>query len=188
MTNESQNNKNFSVKNMTLIGLMAALICILGPFSISLPVSPVPITLATLILYFSIYVLGMKRALLSCVIYMLLGLVGLPVFSGYAGGVGKVVGPTGGYLLGYLLVILIAGMFIDKWTTNYALCILGLILGTAALYLLGSLWLAYQNHLTFQAALAAGTFPFLIGDSIKIILTVIFGPILRKRLIKAGLF
>lgn len=188
MIDDSQNTKHFSVKNMTLIGLMAALICVLGPFAISLPLSPVPITLATLILYFSIYVLGMKRALLSCVIYMLLGLVGLPVFSGYAGGVGKVVGPTGGYLLGYLLVILIAGLFIDKWTSNYALCILGLVLGTAALYLLGSLWLAYQNHLTLQGAFAAGTLPFLIGDSIKIILAAILGPILRKRLIKANLF
>lgn len=188
MTNESQNNKNFSVKNMTLIGLMAALICILGPFAIMLPISPVPITLATLLIYLTIYVLGMKRALLSCIIYMLLGLVGLPVFSGYAGGVGKVVGPTGGYLLGYLLIIVIGGLFIDKWTTNYALCILGLILGTAALYLLGTVWLAYQNHLSFQAALAAGVLPFLIGDSIKIILTAIFGPMLRKRLIKAGLF
>ncbi len=186
MTNETRNTNLFSVKHMTLIGLMAALICILGP--LALPIGPVPISLATLIVYFTVYVLGMKRALLSCIIYLLLGMVGLPVFSGYTGGLGKLMGPTGGYLIGYLVIAVIAGLFIDKWTSNYALCILGLVLGTAGCYLLGTVWLAYQNHMTFQAALAAGVLPFLIGDSIKIILAAVVGPIIRKRLVKAGLF
>lgn len=188
MTSETPKTKSFSAKHMTIIGLMAALLCVVAPISLFLPISPVPISLATLVIYFSLYVLGMKKALLSCVIYLLLGLVGLPVFSGATGGVGKLVGPTGGYLIGYLLLALVAGLFIDKWFPHYLLCLLGMILGTAACYLFGTAWLAYANHITFQAALAAGVLPFLAGDIFKIILALLLGPVIRKRLIKANLF
>ena len=177
---------HFSVKHMTLIGFMAALLSILGPFFLPLPFSPVPVSLTTLILYFTIYVLGMKRALLSCIIYLLIGLVGLPFFTGYVGGVGKITGPTGGYLIGYLLLVVIAGLFIDRWSSNHGLCILGLVLGTVACYLFGTIWLSFQNHLTFPAALTAGVLPFLPVDSIKIILASVLGPMVRKRLMKAG--
>lgn len=71
---------NTKTKELTLIGLMAALTCIAGPLSLPLPFSPVPISLTNLAIYFSVYILGMKRGTISYLVYLLLGLVGLPVF------------------------------------------------------------------------------------------------------------
>ena len=70
---------------LTKIALMAALQCIVSPFAIVFPFSPVPISLATLMLYLSAYILGKRNAVISCGIYLLIGLAGLPVFSGFTG-------------------------------------------------------------------------------------------------------
>ena len=94
--------KFLTTKQMTLIALMTALTCILGPLSIPLPFSPVPISFTNLVLYFSVFVLGTKFSTISYIVYLLIGLVGLPVFSGFSGGPAKVAGPTGGYLVGFV--------------------------------------------------------------------------------------
>ena len=99
-------------KRLTLIGLSAALLCILGPLSIPLPVSPVPITLTNFAVYIIIYILGMHSGTVSVLIYLCLGAVGLPVFSAFSGGLGKLAGPTGGYLAGFLFLALIQGFLI----------------------------------------------------------------------------
>lgn len=176
-----------NTKNLVLTGLMAALICILGPFSIPLPVSPVPLSLTTLAIYFAVYVLGLKRGTLSCIIYVLLGLVGLPVFSGFSGGPGKLFGPTGGYIIGYIFMVLICGLFIDKWPGKWYLCLCGMLLGTAVCYVFGSAWLAFQNSLSLPAALMLGAVPFIPGDLLKIGLALILGIALRKALLHAHL-
>ena len=77
--------KFLTTKQMTLIALMTALTCILGPLSIPLPFSPVPISFTNLVLYFSVFVLGTKFSTISYIVYLLIGLVGLPVFSGFSG-------------------------------------------------------------------------------------------------------
>ena len=104
-----------NIRQLCLIGLFAAIICISAPFSIYLPLSPVPISLATFTIYFCSIVAGMKCGTISVAIYILLGLMGLPVFSGFTGGANRLMGPTGGYLLGYLFMALICGFFVDKW-------------------------------------------------------------------------
>ncbi|MDE7184517.1 MAG: biotin transporter BioY, partial [Lachnospiraceae bacterium] len=80
---------NTKTKELTLIGLMAAITCIAGPLSLPLPFSPVPISLTNLAIYFSVYILGMKRGTISYLVYLLLGLVGLPVFSAFTSGPAK---------------------------------------------------------------------------------------------------
>ncbi|MGN0401193.1 MAG: biotin transporter BioY [Acetatifactor sp.] len=180
------NTKN-TTKNLVLIALMAAIICILGPLSIPLPGGLVPISLTNLAIYFTLYIIGMKRGTVSYLVYLFIGLVGLPVFSGFSGGAGKFFGPTGGYLIGFIFLAVIAGLFIDKWPDNLFLCILGMILGTAVCYVFGTAWLAYQAGYSFRVALAAGVIPFLPGDTIKILLAAFLGPQIRKRIKKAGL-
>ena len=173
-------------KSMVIIALMAAVICVLGPLSISIPVSPVPISLANLAILFTVYVLGMKRGTISCLLYLLLGLVGLPVFSGFSGGAGKLLGPTGGYLIGYIFLALICGYFIDHFQ-NRAIHFIGMVLGTLVLYLFGTAWLAYLASMTFGQALAAGVIPFSPGDLAKIVIAMIAGPAVRKSLARAGI-
>lgn len=167
---------------MILIALMTAVTCILAPLSIPIPMSPVPITLTNLVLFFSIYILGWRNALISLIVYLLLGLVGLPVFSGFSGGLAKMAGPTGGYLIGFLFLVLIAGPFIDRAKTTPLLCAAGMVLGMAVTYAFGTAWLAYQMEISFFAALSIGVLPYLAGDAVKIILALIAGPILKKRL------
>lgn len=86
-----------------------------------------------------------------------------------------------------LMAAVICGIFIDKWTSKRLLCFIGMVLGTAVCYLFGTLWLAYQAGLSFYAALAAGVIPFIPGDLIKIVIAMIVGTEVRKRLKKADL-
>lgn len=190
MSNEQATAKSetkFDIRQMALIGLMTAVICVLAPFSISIPVSPVPISLATFAVCITTYIIGLKRGVLCTFLYLLLGLVGLPVFSGFSSGPGKLFGPTGGYLVGYLFLALICGYIVDKFRSKLWLHFIGMIAGVAACYLFGTVWLAYLKHLSFAAALAAGVIPFIPGDIAKIIIVMIIGPQLYKALNKAHL-
>lgn len=191
MYTESKNGtKKLTTYQLTLTAVMAAVICVLGPISIAIPVSPVPISLASMAVYLAVTVLGMKLGTLSCLIYLLLGLVGIPVFAGGSAGAAKLFGPTGGYLIGYLFLALIAGAFVgrfaeNKWK-NIAFAALGMILGTIVLYALGTAWLAYSAGMDFQAALWAGVIPFIPGDLVKMVIAVLLGSAVRGRLLWAG--
>lgn len=178
---------SFHTRQMAIIGVMAAVTCILGPLSLPLPFSPVPISFTNLAIYLSAYVLGWKRGTLSYGIYLFIGLIGIPVFSSFTGGPGKLFGPTGGYLIGFIFTALICGIFIDKWFSSPLLCFLGLLLGTVVCYLFGSIWLSYQGGITFWQSYLAGVIPFIPGDFIKILIALIIGSQIKKRLQKAGL-
>ena len=181
-----EKNKKINTRQLTLIGVMAAVTCILGP--LSLPIGVVPISLTNLAIYFAIYALGGKRGTLSYIVYLFIGLVGLPVFSGFSGGFPKLFGPTGGYLIGFVFMAFISGIFIDKFSNKIYMCFLGMVLGTIVTYIFGTAWLAYEAHMTFNKALAVGVLPFIPGDIVKIIIASFIGPQIKKRLISAGLY
>lgn len=183
---EAETQNKLDVKTLTLTGAMAALICVLGPLSIPLPVSPVPISLGTLAIYFAMYVVGMKKGVMSCCIYLLLGFAGMPVFTAYTGGIAKVLGPTGGYMIGYIFMAVIGGFFIDRWKGAMTFSFIGMVLGTIVMYAFGTLWLSYQAGIGFGAALAAGVLPFILGDLAKILIAMIVGKQVRSRLNRAG--
>ncbi len=177
MTNKS------NVYKMAIIGVMAAVTCILGP--LSLPIGVVPISFTNLAIYFSLYILGMKKGTISYIIYMLIGFIGLPVFSNFTSGPTKLLGLTGGYLIGFIFMALLSGFFIDKFFEKRILCFVGIVLGTAVCYTIGTTWLSYQANMTLSAALAAGVIPFIPGDIVKILIAVFIGPQIRKRLINS---
>ena len=174
-------------KEITLIGLMTAVTCIAGPLSLALPFSPVPISLTNLAIYFSVYILGMRRGTISYLVYLLLGLVGLPVFSAFTSGPAKLFGPTGGYLIGFIFMALICGYCIDRWNGQIAISFLGMAAGTVVMYGFGTVWLVYQSGLSFGGALAVGVFPFVMGDLAKMVLTLLIGSQVRVRVRKAAL-
>lgn len=176
-----------TLKQITLAGLMTAVFCLLGPLSLNIPISPVPISLGMLAIYFVTSVLGMKLGTFSVLAYILLGLAGLPVFTGFTGGAGKLLGPTGGYIIGYIFMALICGFFVDKWGNRILPEVLGMVLGTAVCYLFGTVWLAYQASYTFFQALAAGVLPYIPVDAIKLVIALLVGRQIRARLLKAGL-
>lgn len=170
---------------LTSCALMAALLCALGPMSI--PIGPVPITLATLIIYLSIYLLGMKGSAVSVVIYLLLGAVGMPVFSNYQGGLAKLVGPTGGYLVGYILMTLLSGFLMELGKRKLIPTLLAMVAGTAVLYFFGTVWFVLMMECEVGYALSVCVVPFVPFDLVKIILASLFGGVLRNALVKAKL-
>ena len=171
--------------SMTSIALMAAVICVVGPFT--LPIGPVPITLAPLAILLSVYILGTKKGTIALLIYLLIGAVGVPVFSGFTGGIGKLAGPTGGYLIGYIIFALIAGWFIHRFYDKVVIQFLGMVLALAVLYAFGTAWLAYSAGMTFGAALAVGVLPFIVFDLIKIVIAIALGRAVRSRLLRSGI-
>lgn len=177
-------NNKISTSTMAMVALMAAVLCVLAPFSI--PVGPIPISLATFGLYLAVMILGGKKATVVCLMYLLMGFVGLPVFSGFTGGPIRLFGPTGGYLLGYLLLTIIAGSFVDKFPGKRGVCLLGMLLGTVTCYFVGTAWLSYQMKLDFGSAWMVGVMPFLFGDGLKILAAMWVGPIIRGRIWRAG--
>lgn len=177
--------KKTNVQEMALIAVMAAVTCILGPLSV--PIGIVPISLTTFAVYLAVYVLGWKRGTISYIAYLLIGLVGVPVFSGFAGGVGKLFGPTGGYLVGMIFMALLCGWCIDTFQCKLVPSFIGMILGTIVCYAFGTAWLAFQASMSFSAALAAGVLPFIPGDLAKMVIAAVIGPQIRRRLAQAGL-
>ena len=177
-------NKNGKVYKMAVTAVMAAIICVLSPLSI--PIGPVPISFANLAIYFAVYLLGWKMGTCSLLIYILIGLIGVPVFSGFTGGFAKLLGPTGGYIIGYIPMAIISGLFIEK-SDNKLVHFLGMVLGLAVCYALGTAWFCYEAGAGLHKALGACVIPFIPGDLIKIIAAVILGPVIRRALVKANL-
>ena len=169
-------------RTLTMIGLTSAALCILGPISIPIPVSPVPLSLTNFAIYLIIYILGMKHGTISIFIYLCLGTVGLPVFSAFSGGPAKLAGPTGGYLIGFIFLALIQGFLMEHFPGKRPAAITGMILGLAVCYAFGTVWLAAQMSLGFFAALGIGVIPYLPGDAVKIIAATLVGPKLQNSL------
>lgn len=176
--------KQSSLRFMTQAALCAALIAVIAPLSV--PIGPVPISLATWMVYLCAAALGWKKALAGTALYILLGAVGLPVYAGYTAGVDKLVGSTGGYFLGYLLIALCCGLAADLFRNRAGFTLIGMLVGTALCYLVGTLWLAHVANLSFLAALSAGVLPFLLGDALKIATALPLATLLRRRLEASG--
>ena len=146
---------------ITMTALMAAVTCILAPLSI--PIGPVPISFTNLAIYLSLYLLGWKKGTISYLIYLLLGLVGLPVFSGFT------------------VMAVIAGLVIDN-CHKPLIQLVGMIAGTIVCYLFGTVWFCIVADSTFKAALGICVIPFIPADLIKMIIAMIIGPMIKKRI------
>lgn len=189
--------KFFTVRNMAFIAVMAALICVAAPWSVPMP-GLVPVSLATFAVYLAGSLLGWKKGTIAVLIYVLLGAVGLPVFSGGAGGFAKLFGVTGGYIFGYIPCALLSGLFTDlfykknsniknkflNWLSRAWSVPVGMILGTVALYALGTVWFIVARGVTLEVAMAGCVLPFLPGDAVKIVCATILTLALRDRLAK----
>ena len=177
--------KKTPLYTMTACALMAALMCVLCP--ISLPIGPIPISLSILVIIITTMVLGTWRALVSYTVYLLLGAVGMPVFSGFQGGLAKLAGPTGGYLVGFFLIILIGGMVMELTKGNLLLTMLAMAVGVAADYVLGTAWFMLQTESTLAHALEVCVYPFIPVDLAKILVGVLFGRLVKTSLKRVGL-
>ena len=154
------------LKRMVYAALMAALTAA-GAY-IAIPVGPVPIVLQNLFVMLAGLLLGGRWGLTSVGVYLLAGAMGLPVFAGGTGGVGKFVGPTGGYLLGFAAAAYLVGVISERGHGRVAIDLLAMLAGTVVLYAFGVSWLKVVTGMSVSKAVAVGMAPFLIGDLLKI--------------------
>jgi biotin transport system substrate-specific component len=157
---------------LILCGVFAALTSVCAVISLPLPFTPVPVSLATLAVLMSGGILGAKYGALSQLVYILLGAVGLPVFSGFTAGFSILVGPTGGYIAGYAVAACIVGLLCDglKNTGVFGAAVLAgaMVLGMAACCAVGTAWFTHATNTPLIAALGMCVFPFIPGDALKI--------------------
>ncbi len=150
--------------------LLAALIAV-GAY-IAIPVGPVPIVLQNFFVLLTGLLLGPRWGLISVAVYLLAGAVGLPVFAGGSGGIGRLVGPTGGYLVGFLPAVWVIGLIAARKGNQVLLDVVAMLCGSALIYLLGVSWLKVVTGMTTSKALMVGMYPFLPGDVLKIVVAV----------------
>lgn len=177
------------IKDMVISSLTAAVLCIAGPLSIFLPFTLVPISVVNLVLYTLSAALGWRRVTAAYIIYLLLGTAGLPVFSGMQGGLDKLLGPTGGYLFGFILIILVTGIFGSLFRGKMYMYAMGMLIGTILCYTFETAWLYLTNDGidSIYAAVFAGVIPFIVGDIVKIAISCILGEKIRIILNKSSL-
>lgn len=167
------------VSAISLIAMSTALMCALAPLSI--PIQPVAITLATLALYVIGALLPFRLAAFPILLYLLLGFVGLPIFSNFQGGAQVILGPTGGFLMGYLPCILLESLLISLFPSKKWMYPLSMVLGTILLYAFGTLWVVFYGGYEIGKALTVCVLPFLLFDALKIVVASVVGIRLRKR-------
>lgn len=173
--------KAFDAHEIAFCGLCAAIICIFAP--ISLPTAGgVPVSLATFAIYVVSAVSERRRALVSVILYVLIGAVGVPVFSGFSGGFQMLVGSTGGFLVGYIPCALIVASFAKNTAKRPYLYPVGMILGTVVCYALGAVWFAMLSGCGVSAAFAACVAPFVVFDAAKIAVASALAIMINKKI------
>lgn len=165
--------------------LFAALTGVLGFVSIPLPFSPIPVSGQSLGVMLAGSILTARQAALSILIFILIGAVGVPIFSGFTGGIGALVGPRGGYYIGFLI-----GAAVIAWTRGQnhhpgRLALANIIGGIIIVYAAGVVWLSLVTGMGLQKAVLAGAFPFIPGDLFKVFAATVIGTAINKRLVKA---
>lgn len=160
--------QRISLKQMVYAAMFGALTAV-GAF-IVIPLQPVPITLQNFFTGLAGVFLGGYAAALSQVVYLLLGIIGLPVFAGGKAGLGALLGPTGGYLVGFIVGAYVIGKMVQsRREAGFLWIVLALAAGNLVIYTLGTLQLSLVAHLSLVKALLVGVVPFLTGDLIKIL-------------------
>jgi biotin transport system substrate-specific component len=169
------NTKNSRLLSLIYIALFAAVITICAQIQIP---STVPFTLQTFGVFVAAGLLGFKRGTLSVVIYILLGLIGLPVFSGFKGGPAVLFGTTGGYIIGFIFIAVIVGLFKDKFGVVLWSLALSMTLGLLVCYIFGTVWFYVITNSNSQMSvftiLSLCVFPYIPFDVLKIIGAVVF--------------
>jgi biotin transport system substrate-specific component len=165
------------LRMMVYASLFAALTAV-GAF-LAIPIGPVPIVLQNMFVFLAGLLLGGRWGLASVGVYLLAGACGLPVFAGGLGGISRFIGPTGGYLIGYLPAVFLIGTMSQKVNPRIISDVLAMICGTLVLYACGISWLKIVTGMSPAKALALGMYPFLIGDALKIAAAAVIGKALR---------
>ena len=171
------------IRNLCYIALFAALTAVCAWITVPATVS---FTMQTFAIMAAVGLLGTRRAFLSTLLYLALGCVGLPVFSGFRGGIGVLAGPTGGYLVGFVLLTLIITFAQARWGRGQWVFVLSAVVGLLVCYAFGTAWflIVYTRTgaITLGVVLAKCVLPFLLPDAVKLALATLLRARLYRRI------
>lgn len=182
MTAESMTNRRFKTVDLAYIAVGAVLIAVCS--WISIPTN-IPFTLQTFAVFCVLGLLGGKRGVLSILVYLLLGAVGVPVFAGFNGGFSVIIGPTGGYLVAFILMGLLYWLFEALFGTKLYIRIIAMVLGLLVCYAFGTAWFMVvyartTGPMELGAALASCVIPFIIPDLVKMAVAILLTSKVQK--------
>lgn len=185
--------KILTTKELILSAIFAAMTCVLALIAIPLPFTPVPITLHVMGVAMAGAILGKKLGFISQGVYMLLGAIGLPVFSGGRGGIGVILGPTGGYIIGFVIGAFVIGFLVENLSryakgkkSEFFILFFSMIIGLVVIYTIGTLQLKAVLGLTLPQAIAGGVTPFIASDFVKVSLGAFISYYVRNGLKKSN--
>lgn len=172
------------IQTMIITALFAALIVVLTMIQFPLPTG-IPVTLQTFGVALCGFMLGAKKGTIAVVVYIMLGIVGLPVFTAFGSGIGKILGPTGGFIYAFPLMTIICGLALklkQKW--------LSIVVGTLSILVLhffGMLHLSIVSNISLLEAFLAATAPFLIKDAVSVVAAYFVALVVNKQLVRSRL-
>lgn len=175
--------KKIKAFDIVITALMAALIAVCS--FIAIPVGAVPVTLQTFAVFVCAGILGKNRGAVSILVYILLGIAGIPVFSGFQSGLSVLTGPAGGYIIGFIPAVFVSGLIMQKTDRKIPFTFASFLAGLLICYICGMLWYVYvfsSGETDFASAFAVCIQPYIIPDVIKLILAAVVSQAVRKRM------
>ena len=172
-------------KDIISIGIFASILCIFSV--ITIPISSIPITLSLFAVFFISIILGLKKSLFTVIIYILCGCLGLPVFSGFQGGFNVLLGPTGGYIIGYLFIAVLVG-FVSAKIKNFSslkrIFVLFMISFVSMFfcYAFGTVQFSIVTNSGIKESLYLCVYPFIVFDVVKIITSILIAETVKKHI------
>lgn len=174
--------EKLTTRDLARVAVAAALIAVCA--WITVPTPPIPVTMQLFAIFFALGYLGGKRGTVAVLVYLLLGAVGVPVFSGFGGGIGKLLGPTGGYLFGFLFSALLYWLITAKCGEKLPVMLAAMVAALLVCYAVGTAWFVLRytadGGTTFGGALATCVVPFLPWDAAKLALAVVLTKLVKK--------
>lgn len=168
--------------DMVLCSIFAAIMCVFS--MITIPIGVVSITLAVFGVMLTALTLGTRRAVISIALFILIGSIGLPVFSGFKGGISVLFGPTGGYITSYIFMALTVGLLTKKLPTNktaaFFIKILACLAGLIVCYAFGTLQFIFLQSVNITQALWLCVIPFIPFDIVKIICAITISDVIKR--------
>ena len=161
---------NLKTQTLTKIALCVAILCVTSFFIIPLPFTPIVISLHTIVVNIIGLILKPKEAGLSILIYLFMGLIGLPVFSAGTGGPGKLFGPTGGYYFGFFFAVIAISLLRGKKNSMMRFCLISIAVGIPIQHLCAVIGMCIHNEWNVLAAFTTVSLPFILGDIIKCVM------------------
>lgn len=171
-------------KDLTKISICLALLCVSSYLLLPLPFTPVMITAQTIVINIIALILTPKQALMAVTLYIVIGILGLPVFSGGASGIAKILSPSGGFIMGFLIAAPLMSCLKGQTSHLKQYLLVTMTVGMPVIYLFGTLWMSYVNQVEIVSVLSVAVAPFVFGDLVKCVIGSVIAVKLNQHLIQ----